>query len=71
MSRGMCRPNAHNTIDRALTRCTDRSAGQMPKDVRQAVLECFRNVQQLSQDDAEAVVRSLEKSARYVTETWS
>ena len=53
-----------------------RSAGQMPKDVREALVQCFttewqqRRESHRTPDDAEAFVRQLEKSARYVTETW-
>jgi len=48
----------------------------MPKDVREALVQCFtiewqqRGESHRTPDDAEAFVRQLEKSARYVTETW-
>ena len=42
----------------------------MPQAVREALIEVFQSEGNLSRDDAEAFLVSMEKSGRYKQETW-
>ena len=51
------------------------SSGQMPKAVREALLDCLTTHQsdprRLNREDAELVLKEMEKGGRYKQETWS
>ena len=46
------------------------SSGKMPQAVREALIETFQNHGNMSREQAEAYLVTLEKSARYKQETW-
>ena len=47
------------------------SSGKMPQAVREALIEIFQQEGSMERDAAEAYLTKMEKSGRYVQETWS
>ena len=46
------------------------SSGNMPKGVRQALVDVLQNHGEMSTDDAESYIEGMEKAGRYKQETW-